>query len=86
MVAYQRKAKLRIHKKVGSQVGGGGAENMILSFFLFFFLGPYSQHMQVPRLGVKSELQPPAYTTATEKPDLSRVFDLQTQLTALPDP
>lgn len=23
MVAYQRKAKLRIHKKVGSQVGGG---------------------------------------------------------------
>ena len=42
--------------------------------------------MQVPRLGVKSELQPPAYTTATEKPDPSRVFDLQTQLTALPDP
>ena len=31
----------------------------------FFFLGPHSQHMEVARLGVKSELQPRAYTTAT---------------------
>ena len=30
--------------------------------------------MEVPRLGVESELQLPAYATAT--PDLSRVFDL----------
>ena len=28
------------------------------SFFFFFsFLGPHPQHMEVPRLGVKSELQ-----------------------------
>ena len=36
----------------------------------FFFLGPYLQHMEVPRLGVKSELQLPAYTTVTATPDL----------------
>ena len=34
-------------------------------FFCFFvFLEPQLQHMEVPRLGVKSELQLPAYTTA----------------------
>ena len=32
--------------------------------------------MDVPRLGVKSELQLPAYTTATATPDLSLVCDL----------
>ena len=30
----------------------------------------------VPGLGVKSELQPPAYTTATATPDLNRFYDL----------
>ena len=29
------------------------------------FLGPHLQHMEVPRLGVKSELQLPAYASAT---------------------
>ena len=32
--------------------------------------------MEVPRLGVKSELQLPSYITATAIPDPSRVFDL----------
>ena len=32
--------------------------------------------MEVPGLGVKSELQLPAYTTATAIPDLSHVCDL----------
>ena len=32
--------------------------------------------MEVPKLGVKLELQLPAYTTATATPDLSRVCDL----------
>ena len=32
--------------------------------FFFFFLGPYLQHMEVPRLGVESELQLLTYTTA----------------------
>ena len=39
-----------------------------------FFLGP--QHMEVPRLGVESELWLPAYTTATAVPDLSHICDL----------
>ena len=34
------------------------------AFSFFFFLGPHLQHMEVPRLGVKSELQLSAYTTA----------------------
>ena len=38
----------------------------------FFFLGLYPQHMEVPRLGIELELQPPAYATATA--------------TAMPDP
>ena len=35
----------------------------VLPFF-FCFLGPHLQHMEVPRPGVKLELQLPAYTTA----------------------
>ena len=47
----------------------------ILFYFLlvFFFLGPHLQHMDVPRLGAKPELQLPAYTTATATPDLSQI-------------
>ena len=33
--------------------------------------------MEVPRLGIELELQPPAYTTATATPDLSPICDLQ---------
>ena len=39
--------------------------------YFFFFLGPHSWHMEVPMLGVESELQP--YTTATAVPDLSLI-------------
>ena len=52
---------------------------MLQDFFFFFFfgfLGPHLQCMEVPRLGVESELQLPAYTTATAILDLSRVCDL----------
>ena len=38
-----------------------------VSFFFFFFLGPHLWHMEVPRLGAKSEIQLPAYATATAK-------------------
>ena len=47
------------------------------AFFLFlflFFLGPHLWHMEVARLGVKSELQLPAYLTATWDP--SHICDL----------
>ena len=43
--------------------------------------------MEVPRLGVASKLQLPAYDTGTEMPDQSCVCDLHhTQLTAMPIP
>ena len=45
-------------------------------FFFFDFLGPLMFHMELPRLRVDSELQLPAYTTATARQDLSQVFDL----------
>ena len=37
-------------------------------FYFFVFLGLHPQHMEVPRLGTKLELQLPAYTTATVTP------------------
>ena len=43
---------------------------------LNYFLGPHLQYAEVPRLGVKSELQLPAYTRAIATPDLSHVRDL----------
>ena len=43
-------------------------------FFCVFGLQP--QHMEVPGLGVKKELQPPAYVTATAMPDPSCIWDL----------
>ena len=45
-------------------------------FFLFCFPGLQQQHMEVPRLGVESELRLLAYTTATTTQDPSRVCDL----------
>ena len=39
----------------------------------FFFLGPLSWHMEVPRLGVESELQLPAYATAMTDPSCRSV-------------
>ena len=41
-----------------------------------FFLGLHLRHMEVPRLGVKWELELPAYTTATAVKDLSCVCEL----------
>ena len=37
-------------------------------FFFFFFLGPNLQYMEVPRLGVESELSLPVYATAMRDP------------------
>ena len=45
-------------------------------FFFFVFLGPQLRHMDVPRLGVESELQLLAYVTATAVWDLSHVCGL----------
>ena len=42
---------------------------VLFCFVLFCFVGPHAWHMEVPRLGVESELRLPAYTTAVEMPD-----------------
>ena len=53
-----------------------------------FFLEPHPWHMEVPRLGVESELQLPAYTTATATQDLSRACNIphSSQQRQIPDP
>ena len=40
------------------------------------FLGPHSQHMEVPRLGAELELPLLAYTIATATWDLSHICNL----------
>ena len=45
----------------------------IILFFFFCFLGLHLKHMEIPRPGVKMELQLPDYTTATATWDLSLV-------------
>ena len=44
--------------------------------FFFFFFGTAVADMEVPRLGVKSDLQPWAYTTAKAMRDPSHIFHL----------
>ena len=39
--------------------------SFFIILFYFVFLGPHPWHMEIPRLGVESELQPLAYTRAT---------------------
>ena len=48
-----------------------------LFIYLFCFLGLHPRYLEVPSLGVKSELQLPAYTTVTATWDPSRAFDLR---------
>ena len=48
--------------------------------FFFFFLRPHLGHMEVPRLGVESEPQLLAYTTATATPDPSCIWVLHHSL------
>ena len=45
-------------------------------FFFFVFLGLNLWHMEVPRLGVESELWMLAYTIATATPDPRHICDL----------
>ena len=45
-------------------------------FFLLFLFRLHPWHMEVPRLGVRLELQLPAYATATATRDSSHISDL----------
>ena len=49
---------------------------LLLLFCLFFFLGPHPRPMEVPKLGVKLELQLLAYATAKPTRDLNHICDL----------
>ena len=60
----------------GVTLYGHGIETSFFFFFLSCFSGLHPQHVEVPRLGVKLDLQAPAYTTATATPDPSHVFNL----------
>ena len=51
-----------------------------LFIYLFCFLGPRLRHMDVPRPGVGSELQLPAYATVTATPDPSCICNLRLSL------
>ena len=58
----------------------------VLYLFIFVFLGPHPWHMEVPRLGVESELLPLAYTTAKTMLDLKLHLRTTPQLMATLDP
>ena len=47
------------------------------NLMFFHFLRPHLLHMEVSGLGVESELQLPAYTTAAAMQDPNCIFDLQ---------
>ena len=47
-----------------------------LFIYLWGFLGPHPRHMEILRLGVETDLQLPAYATATATQDPSHVFNL----------
>ena len=62
-------------------------EKLIFLLFFFFCLCLFSippllppWHIEVPRLEVKLELQPPVYTTATAMPDPSHICGLYCSL------
>ena len=71
---------------ISERMGYAYEENILANFqesfyclFTLFFLsfpGPHPWHLKVPRLGVQSELQPPAYAIATATQDPSCVCDL----------
>ena len=59
---------------------------MSVIFVGWHVLEPYPRHMEVTRLGVKSKLQLPAYTTASGRQDSSCICDLHHKLMTKPDP
>ena len=64
--------------EAGGWVSLSGRDGWLILFIYlsFVFLGLHLQHLVVPRLGVLSELQLPAYTTATAMWDPRHICDL----------
>ena len=67
-----------MHHWFHKQIGQGFVFCLVFLFVCLFvcFLGPHPGHVEVPRLGVESELQLPAYATATPMPDPSCICSL----------
>ena len=63
-----------MNKKAGRVLGL--ALNLRTSSGVSVFAGPQPRHMEVPRLGVESESNLLAYTTAAATPDLSHTCNL----------
>ena len=57
-------------------INHNGKEFIYLFVCLFVILAPHPRHLEVPRPGVESELQPPAHATAIVTRDPSRLCDL----------
>ena len=80
------------NKQKEKKKGGGGffwVFFFVLFCFVFVFVllfGLYWWHMEVPKLGVKSELQLLACATATGTPDLSYIYDLHHSSWQMLDP
>ena len=53
-----------------------GTPFFLVFFVVVVFLGPHPRHMEVPRLGVETELQLLAYTTATVTWDPSCTYTI----------
>ena len=67
------------------------SEQYCISHFFFFlvffrFLGQLLQHMEVPRLGVESKPQPPAYARAIATRESELRLQPTPKLMAMPDP
>ena len=71
----ERKGKMKMFKRV-TMLSVFFGEFEILSLFLLLLLFLGLQLMEVPMLGVESELQLPAYATATGTRDPNHVCDL----------
>ena len=73
-----RASNLKTRKILYSDFFSGTWKEVFYFFPFFFFLGPLLWHMEVPRLGINSELQLLVYTTATAiaMPDLNCIFNL----------
>ena len=55
---------------------GKEVQPLFILFYFICFSGPHLRHMEVPRLGVKSKLQLPAYDAATAARNLSCICKL----------
>ena len=67
----------RCHRSHCTTAGTPERYFLLFCLLIFVFLGMRPQHIEVPRLGVATELQLPAYARTTATPDLSHVCELQ---------